>query len=257
MSEITISTNNGSAISILHNIRAPEFIERENEKWAQKHPGELRIDLNKEHIIYKYVPVKEAYHQLFDEAVKEYNSLQTAKGHPERIINDYYSHIKSKEGTSKRSKHVMYEMIYTVGSMQNPVPEDEAKAILEEMINGFEKRNPQLFVTCCVGHFDEMGQGHVHLDYIPVAYGCSKGPRVQVSLKQSLKEMGIEGTGWSDTAQMRWIRRENDALETICNKYGYDVIHPLRGTKAEHLSVEEYRLTKMIEEKQELLNEMQ
>ena len=34
----TISTANGTTVSIGHNLRVPEIVKRENEKWSEKHP---------------------------------------------------------------------------------------------------------------------------------------------------------------------------------------------------------------------------
>ena len=47
---------------------------------------------------YKRQDIEEAYHELFDEALKEYNDKQTRK---DRIIEDYYSHLKN----SRRESH--------------------------------------------------------------------------------------------------------------------------------------------------------
>ena len=52
--------------------------------------------------------IKKAYHHLFDDALKEYNSKQTRK---DRIISDYYEKIR----TGKPEK-TFYEIIVQIGN---------------------------------------------------------------------------------------------------------------------------------------------
>lgn len=249
--KITISTHNGSKFSLAHNFRDAYVVARENEKWAEKHPDELRIDPNGEYIIFKKENLRAAYHELFEEARIKYNEKQIKNGHKDRVINDYLSLIQAKEHTSKSAQHPAYEIIYAIGSKENPVPEEISKAILTEVANNFEKRNPNLHVICCVLHADEpSGVIHLHITYIPYANHCTRGMEVQNGIKAALRAQGIEGDSHFNTAQIKWERIENNYLERLTNQYGYEVIHPQRGTKQEHLSIEEYKLKKEIENHQ-------
>lgn len=251
---ITISTHNGSTVDLAHDRREKWRIEQENKKWEVNHPGTLRIDLSKEHLILiDRGSLSEVYHVLFDEALKEYNDRQIAAGKKDRIIKNYLSDIRAKENCAKASKHPVYEMITTVGSVDKPIDRDVAKEILLEHARDFEKRNPNLYVVCQALHNDETGEVHVHTAYIPVARNLSRGMSVQNSLTAALKQQGIVGDKYSDTAQMKFQKRENAALEAICNKYGFEVEHPLLGGKKEHLTLEEYRIQKQIEEAQKQL----
>lgn len=254
---ITISTHNGSTLSIKHNLREKELISKENVRWANRHNGELRFDPKGSHEILYHEDLREVYHKLFDESVAKWNLKQIKEGHRERCIDDYLKYIRAKEGSSKKAKHPVYEIIYTVGSMDNPVDREISEKILREIVETFKDRNPNLYLLGAYLHQDERGADHVHLDYIPVAYNSSRGPEIQTGLKQALKEQGIEGTGYRDTAQMRWERRENETLEHICNRFGLEVKHPQRDQNLEHLTVEEYRTIKKLADKQKELEKLQ
>lgn len=251
---ITISTHNGSSVDLAHNLREKWRIDQENEKWATRHSGELRIDLSKEHeILVNRGTLAQVYHKLFDEALQEFNAKQIRSGKKERVIKNYLSEIRAKEGTSKAAKHPLYELITQIGSMDSPVPDEIAKQILKEHAAGFEERNPHLHVVCQALHADETGGIHIHTSYIPVATDQKRGMRVQNSLTAALKQQGIEGDKYSHTAQMIWEKKENEALEAVCKRYGFEVEHPQAGSKAEHLTVEEYRVQRQIDEKQAAL----
>ena len=253
---ITISTHNGSRVDLPHNRREAWRVEAENKKWEEKHPGQLRIDPNGKHeILIDHGSLKECYHRLFDEALKEWNDRQMKTGHPDRVIKDYLNYIKAHEHDTRHSKHPVYEIIYTVGSRDNPVPEEVAEKILKEMAAGFEERNPNLYVVCQAYHADEAGSQHVHTSYIGVAHDMKRGMSTQNALKEAFRQQGIVGDRYN-TAQMQWERKENEYLEQICNKYGLEVSHPQRGSKQEHLEYEEYRISKQIKEKQAELNKL-
>lgn len=254
--KITISTHNGSKVSLLHNRRDPETVKRENEKWAKTHPGQLRIDPNGHMEIWKDGSLKQAYDELFGEAVEKWNRKCEKNGHPERCIRNYLTEICAKEKTFKGAKHPLYEIIYTVGNKENPVEENTAYAILKEMVEGFEKRNPHLYLLAAYLHGDENGSMHVHCTYIPYATQQSRGLEVQNNLSAALKQQGFVSDSWGSTAQMKWERNENDCLESICRRYGFEVEHPMRGTKQEHLTVEEYKAQKELETTQEKLEKL-
>jgi len=254
---ITISTHNGHQVSLAHNNREKWMVDRENAKWAEKHPGELRIDLTKEHEIWKSEDLQTAYEKLFGDAVREYNIRMEARKTPERKIKNYLSEIRAKENQSKNAKHPIYEIIYAVGSRDNPVEDSIAKQILYEVAMSFQERNPHLYVVNIAYHADEVGVIHCHVSYIPYATNQTRGLHTQNALTAALKQQGIVSQSYTQTAQILWERQENDTLEKICNKYGFEVVHPQRGTKQEHLSIEEYKLQRTIDDKQEHLEELQ
>lgn len=256
MAQITISTHNGSTVALGHNRRIEAIINRENEKWKEKY-GEDRIQLDKPngHEIWHDEDIKDVYEKVFKDSIEEFNQRQIANSHPERVINDYLQKIRAEERQKKAAKHPCYEMILSVGSKNNPVDEAVAKEILKQSYEKFKEKFLQFYVVGAYYHNDEANP-HLHIDYIPVAQNCNRGPRVQNGLKQSLKEMGIEGDSKRNTAQMKFERIMNDELEQICNAYGYKVIHPQRGSKVEHLSNEELKLMESIAEKRAELDEL-
>lgn len=253
---ITISTHNGSTFDLAHNLREKWRIDQENKKWAETHPGETRIDISKEHmVLINRGSLSHVYHEIFDEALKEFNNKQIATGKKDRVIKNYLSDIRAKENSSKAAKHPAYEIITAVGSKENPVPNEVARDILLEHAKRFQERNPHLYVVCQVLHMDETAGAapHIHTTYIPVATDQTRGMRTQNSLSAALRQQGIEGDKFSVTAQMKWEKGENEALEKLCNQYGFDVDHPQAGIKQEHLDVEEYKAKKNIEEAQKAL----
>lgn len=250
---VTISTHNGSAVSFAHNRREKWMVQQENKKWAEKYPSETRIDPTREHETWYEEKINEAYHKLFDTAVNEWNQKQLKQGKRDRVISDYLKEIRAKENKSKNSKHAVYEMIFSIGNKDNTIQENMAKSILWQHVDGFTTRNPNLHVIGVYYHADEAGVPHVHLDYIPVARGCTRGMSVQNSLAQALKEQGIYGESQTVTGQILWERQENDALEKLCTDYGLTVEHPERGTKVEHMSDEVYKLQKELKATQEEL----
>ena len=165
---ITISTHLGTTVSLAHNRRDKEFIEKENQNWAKRHHGEQRIDPNGYNEFWISRDLKESYDLLFSKAVEEFNAKQIAQRHPNRVIKNYLAHIQASENKRKNSQHVLYELIYTVGSMQNPVEEETARSILRQVAADFEKRNPNLYVVFSGMHASEKGATHVHISFIPV-----------------------------------------------------------------------------------------
>lgn len=82
------------------------------------------------------------------------------------------------------------------------MPDEEVqKAIYKANVEEFIKQNPNMKVIGAYYHADEMheddngnlvkGAPHLHLDYIPVAYKCNSGQKVQNTMNGALKEQGI------------------------------------------------------------------
>lgn len=224
----TISTHNGSAVSYDHNIRNRRITDKE------KH-----IDPDGWHETWKDERPRDAYKHLFGDALKEYNSRQR----DDRKIRDYYTHI-----SRDKKKHPVYEMLVQVGSKDNPVDDKTVHAILKEFVEGWQRRNPNLYMCGAYFHADEEGGPHVHLDYIPVAHGFRKGMRTQTALVKALQEQGYTKQG-KETAQVQWERSENRCLEEIVKRHGISVEHPMmEGRK--HLDTASYKAQRALEEAQ-------
>ncbi|MCR5699794.1 MAG: plasmid recombination protein [Treponemataceae bacterium] len=225
---VTISTHNGSTVHQAHNVRAEKTVSKE-----------AHIDPNGVHETWIHESARQAYHRLFDESVKAYNDKQTRK---DRHIKNYYSQIEKDE-----KKHTVYEMIIGVypSSQGEGISEEMQKAILKEFVDGWKERNPNLELIGAYYHADEQGEPHVHLDYIPIAHGYSRGMETQTGLVKALGEMGFEKVG-KLTAQIQWQKRENDYLTHLCEERGLEVSHPKQEGR-EHLNTETYKAQKTLE----------
>lgn len=215
---VTISTHNGATVRQAHNLRIQSCVSKE------KH-----IKPNGIHETWHHMPISKAYHHLFDEAVEEYNMRQKR---PDRQIKNYLDVIRRDA-----KKHDCYEMI--IGVYGNECTPDNSKIIMQLFVNDWHKRNPNLYMVGAYYHADEQGAPHVHIDYIPVAHGYKRGLKTQTGLVRALGEMGFEKHG-HDTAQILWERRENKALENICNAFKLEVEHPQKSVK--HMDTAEYKM---------------
>ena len=224
----TIATHVGTKIARQHNIRDKRITDKE-----------AHIDPDGKHEVWFgcNLTEKEAYHKLFDSAVAEYNSRQKRN---DRKISDYYEKIRND-----KQKHTAYEMIVSVGNMEERIPEELSYEILTEFVEGWKEKNPNMYMFGCYYHADEQGVPHVHIDYIPVGTNYTRGMKKQVSSSKALEEMGFVTDTFKGTAQVKWIHSENERLETICNNHGVEVYHPQTGK--EHLEKDLYILEKQAE----------
>ena len=200
---------------------------------------------SKDNIEYCYTDIKQVYHELFDEALREYNAKQTRK---DRVIDNYYEKIC----TGKQEKP-FYEVIFQIGSKDNMAvgtPEgDLAKTVLDEFMQGFEKRNPQLKVFSAHLHMDE-ATPHLHIDFIPCITGSKRGLSTRVSLKKALEAQGFKGEGKTSNERNLWIESEKDALAQVMQRHGIKREH--KGTHLEHLDVLNFKKEQRAKEVAEL-----
>lgn len=223
---VTISTHNGSAAHREHNVRNAKVVSKEE-----------HIEKKGKYEIWKDETPRQAYHKLFDEAVKKYNEQQTRK---ERKIKNYYTQIEKDE-----KKHPVYEMIIGVyPDKEERINEETQREIMKEFVDKWQERNPNLYMCGAYYHADEQGEPHVHIDYIPIAHGYTKGMEVQTGLVKALGEQGFEKKGKA-TAQILWEQRENQYLEKLCQERGLEVSHP--GKEKEHVRTELYKAQKALE----------
>lgn len=231
MAHATIATHNGSQVAREHNRRNPKVVSKES-----------HIQENGIYEIWKDETERHAYKRIFQESVDKYNLLQK---NDKRKILDYYKQIQED-----KKKHTAYEMI--VGVYSDAVSDETKKEILKEFYENWKERNPNLELIGAYWHNDEEGDMHLHLDYIPIAHGYTKGMETQTSISKALEQQGFVKEG-KNTAQILWEKRENKYLEQLCNKRDIDVIRP--GTKKEHLETQLFKLTKKIESLEKLIND--
>ena len=227
----TISAMSGDGV-VAHNRRT----------YTAENVDPTRTHLN---IEYCYTPIEQAYHELFDEALAEFNAKQKRK---DRCIGNYYEKIR--DGKQEKT---FYEVIFQVGNREDMSAEGEnaelAKTILDKFYRSFLERNPQLHVYSAHLHMDE-ATPHLHIDFIPFTTGSKRGLSTRVSLKQALADQGITGEGRSLTERDLWVQKEKEALAEIMLEHGIE--WEQKGEQREHLSVLEYKREKRQEELAEL-----
>ena len=241
MQTITITTHlGGGKAHQAHNRRDPKVVSHEPHIIPNGH-FEIWVD----------EPIEDAYHRIFDPALAAYNAKQTRDS---RKIPDYYAHIAEQErkggevrdGKSNH-KYTAYELIVQVGSVDAPVDKATACTILREYFDDWQERNPHLELVGAYLHDDEQGAPHLHLDFIPVATGYTRGLETQTALDKAFRQQGDIADEHHRTPQIAWEARENECLQSICEEYGLSVEHPMAGRKSKHKSTAAYIADKQAE----------
>lgn len=190
-------------------------------------------------------PIKEVYHEMFDEALERYNEKQTRN---DRKIDDYYEKIRM----SKQEKP-FHELIIQIGNKDDMASDsymgDAAKRILDEYFQGFQERNPNLRVFSAHLHMDE-ATPHLHIDFIPFTTGSTRGLDTRVSLKKALEAQGFKGGSRSETEWNQWVNSEKEQLAKIMEEH--NISWEKKGTHEEHLSVMDYKKQERSKELKEL-----
>ena len=190
-------------------------------------------------------PIKEVYHEMFDEALERYNEKQTRN---DRKIDDYYEQISM----SKQEKP-FHELIIQIGNKDDMASDsymgDAAKRILDEYFQGFQERNPNLRVFSAHLHMDE-ATPHLHIDFIPFTTGSTRGLDTRVSLKKALEAQGFKGGSRSETEWNQWVNSEKEQLARIMEEH--NISWEKKGTHEEHLSVMDYKKQERSKELKEL-----
>lgn len=227
----TISAMSGDGV-VAHNRRT----------YFAENVDPTRTHLN---IEYCYTPIEQAYHELFDEALAEFNAKQKRK---DRCIENYYEKIR--EGKQEKT---FYEVIFQIGNKDDMGAAGEnaalAKTVLDKFYRSFLERNPQLHVYSAHLHMDE-ATPHLHIDFIPFTTGSKRGLSTRVSLKQALADQGIIGEGRSLTERDLWVQKEKEALAELMLEHSIE--WEQKDEHREHLSVLEYKREQRTQELAEL-----
>ena len=225
----TISFHNGTTWSRGHNIRDERYTDK------QEHIDKALSDQN---VTVRDVPVRQAYAEIFGQAVEEYNAKQKRS---DRRITDYYDKMKQD-----KRKNPVYECIVQIGDRNDTgnAAELEKQALIR-FAEEWDKRNPNLRLIGAYIHCDEPdGTVHLHVDYIPVAE-CSRGMRLQNSLDRALQQQGFHSENIHKTAQIAWQDSEREALCVICRELGIDAQRNQGiGQGRKSLTPQEYRRAK-------------
>ena len=132
-----------------------------NREFTAKNIGSSRTPNN---MILVQQVLGETYHQLFNEAIDRYNARQKRN---DRKIGDYlFNRSPSKsviEGANKQKS--FYEHLVYIGTKNDSAVDtpDAEKTVecLREYLEGFQARNPNLYVFNAVMHLDE-ATPHLH-----------------------------------------------------------------------------------------------
>lgn len=213
---------------------------RDYEKYGLEIPN--NIDPTQMHLNVTLVDkdIRKAYKEIFGDSVERYNSRQSRE---DRKIEDYYEKIAK----SKNGENLFYEDVLQWGKKEdfenNPELREKAKEALMLYAESFEARNPNLKVIGAYIHMDEVSP-HLHLDYIPVAHGYSRGLDTRNSLDRAMKEMGyIPGKESKlNNATKLWKENERAFFGEICRRKGLEVEAERKARGS--LSVEEYKEAK-------------
>lgn len=221
-------------------------LEHNNRDFIAKNVVRERVPDN---ITYKKENLREKYHELFDDALKEYNANIRA----DRRIPDYYSHIEK----SKQEK-LFSEIVVQIGEKDNCGIDaehfEEAKKMLDEYMKAFEERNPNMKVFNAVMHLDE-ATPHLHIDFVPVCHNQTRGLSTRVSLKKALEEQGFSAKSKKLSEWQGWAEAEKKQLNEILRKHGFS--QAIKGAHYAHMSVDEYKESrKELEKLNKHINEL-
>ena len=234
--ERTISFMNGEG-SLGHNTRA--FI-----------AANVDADRTKDNITLVHEDLKKVYHKLFDDSLKKYNAKQKRK---DRQIKNYYDKISR----SKQEK-LFYEVIVQIGNRDDTgvgsAAADTAVKALQDYVELFIRRNPQLYVFGAYIHMDEETP-HVHIDFVPFSTDNKRGLEIKNSLKGALASRGFESEGKGNTEWQQWWEAEKEDIAMIMQKYG--VGWKKLDTHNPHLSVLDYKKQERSREVKELEQELE
>lgn len=217
-------------------------VNHNSRKFHAKNTDPERSHLNVE---YCNENIKDVYHELFDEALARYNEKQTRN---DRRIDDYYEKIRS--GKQEKPFH---EIILQIGDRETMGAETEegrlATKILDEYMQGFQRRNPTLRVFSAYLHMDE-ATPHLHIDFVPYTTGSKRGLDTRVSLKQALMALGFKGGTRQETELNQWVMAEKQQLASIMLEHGIE--WEQKGTHEKHLSLLDFEKKERAKEVAEL-----
>ena len=210
---------------------------REYEKIGKPIPDNIDSSKTAENITLVDRDIRQVYQEIFGDALEQYNSKQKRA---DRKIEDYYDHIQK----SKNGEKLFYEDVVQWGSkddFQEPETRERAKEALVKYVEGFEERNPNLKLIGAYIHMDEASP-HLHLDYVPVATGYSRGLETRNSLDKAMKQMGFqpESESRKNNATKLWKENERAVFGQICRGLGLEV-EPERKSERKSLTVDEYK----------------
>lgn len=214
----------------------------ENKRFLTTQDVMEMLDVSLSYVEYIKQPIREAYNQLFGEAIAEYNAKQKRK---DRQVTDYLKDIKNSGNGEKQ----FYEIVVQIRKKDDTgvldadgnlsVDAKVASEILDQYARRFQERNPNLYLFNAVLNMDE-ATPHLHLDYIPVAHEYKTKMHTRNSLTKALQEMGIApATGQKNNETVHWQAREREYLTELCKEHEIEI--EILGVDRDSYSIPEYK----------------
>ena len=199
-------------------------------------------------IDYKIQPLEDAYHELFSEAIEDYNAKQKV---PCRRIHDYLLHI-----TNGKREEPFYEIVVQFGDCKTALdPQINLQALLDDYMKNFQARNPNLHVFNAVLHLDEASP-HLHIDFIPFyTKGRQRGLQKGVSMRAALQEQGFMAKNVGENQLTAWEASERKEMENILHQHGFS--REEKRAKYTHMTVGEYKAMQDVKRMTQTLRQMQ
>lgn len=233
----TLSLHGGRMASIAHNRR---------EQGKEGKYSTIKNELTENNVTLIDIDIKEAYKQLFSEAVDDYNKTQKRS---DRKIKNYYSKIHND-----KKKNTHYEYIFQLGNIKNRIDDDTFIAVCSDYVASFQARNQNLYLIGAYIHLDEEASPHLHLDYIPLAH-YDRGMRLQTSSNKAFEELtGYKSQSHRDTAQIKWQESEREYIKEFCKQYDIEIVDgDSKGKKS--LSIAEYKAQQDMKQAQQAIEQ--
>lgn len=213
-------------------VRNVGVVAHNNRKFFAKNVDQSRSDNN---VTFKEIDLREFYHQLFDNALNEYNQNQRSN----RKIKDYFEHIKNSKKES-----LFEEIIVEFGNMNDsPIGSDDWNLkiqLCKKYMEEFEKRNPNMKVFNAVLHLDEASP-HLHIDFVPIGHRNPNGNglAVKTSMKQALIEQGFIPQGRMENGKTLWGNSEREYMTEVLRRHNLE--RDNKNNHRAHLSIDEFK----------------
>lgn len=187
--------------------------------------------------------IEDVYQELFFKSLKEFNDKQKRN---DRKIKNYYEHI-----TRSKQEKPFYELIVQIDNInkteKGSLEEEQYKSILKEYCEEFEYRNPNFKVFQCIGHDDEKGLIHFHIDFIPVSYNNTRGLKTKNSLSGAFEQMGYTRNGFKE-----WREKELNVIQDKMKEKKLEF--NIGSQRDQHLNIKEYK--EYVDELKKIENEI-
>lgn len=262
-------------VNLRENVRDPEEIQRLNDQCIQYgKPPHYDLEKAQRNIVYEQcLTTEEAFLNVFGEAMDRFNESQKRSDRKTSVEKEL---AKLEKGKVKQE--LIHTMIIQVGNKDSRPDEDECVAILQEYLEEFRQRFPNMRIVNAAIHLDE-DTPHLQIYFVPVktreqheAMQTVKkwsGMDVQPSLTGALEQMGYDNSAtvmvpkkdenggpvldangelvmvqkhdYKQGAMSQWQKDFNGLLDEICLKHGIELDHYQRGQKVSHQDTLDYQ----------------